>query len=88
MADELELSVSMLMQVKSGERQLSPRALFRLECAEKTAGLRYPEAASLDTHGSQMNDARTTAIDEALAALERIKDQVRTVETKLLEMRK
>jgi transcriptional regulator with XRE-family HTH domain len=43
LAEKLDLSVSMLMQVKSGDRQLSPRALFRLDCAEKMANLRYPE---------------------------------------------
>ena len=40
LAEKLDLSVSMLMMVKRGQRELSKRAQWRLEDAEVAAGLR------------------------------------------------
>ena len=39
-AERIGISVSMLYQVKRGDCQLSPKALFRLEVAERAEGLR------------------------------------------------
>lgn len=46
MAELLDLSVSMLMQVRGGNRSLSPRACNRLEQAEREAGIATPTPAS------------------------------------------
>lgn len=42
MASDLGIGVSMLMMVKSGKRNLSAKALYRLEEAERIAGIKPP----------------------------------------------
>lgn len=45
MSDVLGLGVSMLMMVKSGKRGLSAKALYRLENAEREAGIAPPKVS-------------------------------------------
>jgi transcriptional regulator with XRE-family HTH domain len=54
LADMVGLTASMLYQVKRGERGLSDKALYRLEQAEITAGLRPP--AVHETAASKSED--------------------------------
>ena len=87
LAEKLALSVSMLMQVKSGDRQLSPRALFRLECAEKLAGLRYSEPVA-GAHEVKEAALSTDLIQEVLSDAADIKHRIEMMEFKLRKLMK
>lgn len=50
-AEDLEVSKSMLMMVKSGRRNLSGKALYRLDQAEKEAGI----DSTVSTRGHSYN---------------------------------
>lgn len=87
LAEKLALSVSMLMQVKSGDRQLSPRALFRLECAEKIAGLGYPEQMTA-AHEIKEAPSNSGLLEEVLSEMAEIKHRIEMMEFKLKKLRK
>jgi transcriptional regulator with XRE-family HTH domain len=56
LADLLGMAVSMLYHVKRGNRNLSEKALFRLEQAEIAAGLRRPAPQETSTSKHENSD--------------------------------
>jgi transcriptional regulator with XRE-family HTH domain len=59
LAVSLDLTVSMLFQVKAGNRNLSDKALYRLEQAEIAAGLRPPPSPKASSSKLENSDLDT-----------------------------
>lgn len=64
-ATKIELSESMIYQVKSGKRQLSPKSLYRLATAEMEAGIKTPLMEQIEKDGGS----------DGLSVLKKILDQ-------------
>jgi hypothetical protein len=68
--EEIGLSESMIYQVKSGARQLSPKAEFRLSIAERKAGLAPPIE---DAIRSAENESQAVAAFKKASISEQLK---------------
>jgi transcriptional regulator with XRE-family HTH domain len=77
LAQRLDLSRSMMDQVRKGQRNLSFPALARLEEAEREAGLAPPTALRLDPSARSSNASENGSISDDGAELREIATTLR-----------